>query len=130
MGQVGNWKVGGPNRNSVGNVPHLVTVPEQRGRRRLGGRLRRMAIDLTPLRRSRDFRLLWGGELVSQFGSQITLVALFVQVYALTNSSAAVGLIGLVQLGPMVLVSLGFGPQIDIRDRRSLLLFAQTGLMV
>ncbi|HEV7526807.1 MAG TPA: MFS transporter [Acidimicrobiia bacterium] len=78
---------------------------------------------------SRDFRLLWGGELVSQIGSQFTLVALFVQVYALTHSSVAVGLIGLAQLVPMLFVSIGFGPQIDRRDRRRLLLFAQIGLM-
>ena len=78
----------------------------------------RASIDVSPLRASRDFRLLWAGEMVSQVGSQITLVALFVQVFALTHSSAQVGLIGLVQLGPMVLVSLGFGPQIDLRDRR------------
>src|SRR4051812_38743247 len=122
--------VGIPNPWSVGNVPGLVTAPDQTRGRRLGARVRRVAIDLTPLRRSRDFRLLWFGELVSQFGSQITLVALFVQVYALTNSAAAVGLVGLVQLGPMVLVSIGFGPQIDLRDRRLLLFFAQLGLGV
>ena len=51
--------------------------------------------------------------MLSQVGSQITLVALFVQVYTLTHSSAAVGAVGLVQLVPMVVVSLGFGPQID-----------------
>src|SRR5262245_16474437 len=93
-------------------------------------RARRVAVDVTPLRVSRDFRILWSGELVSQFGSQIALVALFVQVYELTHSSAAVGLIGLVQLVPMILVSLGFGPQIDRHDRRKLLLLAQSGLML
>jgi MFS family permease len=99
-------------------------------RPRTAGRVRRLAIDVTPLRVSRDFRLLWGGELLSQIGSQFTLVALFVQVYQLTHhSSLAVGLIGLVQLVPMLLVSIGFGPQIDRRDRRRLLLFAQFGLM-
>jgi MFS family permease len=95
----------------------------------LRARARGLAVDLTPLRESRDFRLLWFGELISQFGSQIALVALFVQVYDITGSSAAVGLIGLVQLGPMVLVALGVGPQIDRRDRRKLLLLAQSGLM-
>jgi MFS family permease len=94
-----------------------------------GSRLRQLAIDITPLRRSRDFRLLWFGEMISQVGSMITLVALFVQVYDLTNSSFAVGLIGLIQLGPMLLVSLFLGPEIDRRDRRKLLLIAQTGLM-
>jgi Transmembrane secretion effector len=93
------------------------------------GGVRGLAIDITPLRRSRDFRLLWGGEMLSQIGSQITLVALYVQVFELTNSSLAVGLVGLAQLVPMLLVSVGFGPQIDRRDRRHLLLFAQSGLM-
>lgn len=92
--------------------------------------MRGLAIDITPLRKSRDFRLLWSGELLSQVGSQFTVVALFVQVYQLTHhSSLAVGLIGLVQLVPMLFVSIGFGPQIDRRDRRTLLLFAQFGLM-
>jgi len=91
--------------------------------------VRGLAIDITPLRVSHDFRLLWGGELLSQIGSQFTLVALYVQVYALTGSSVAVGLIGLAQLVPMLFVSIGFGPQIDRRDRRRLLMFAQLGLM-
>ncbi len=96
----------------------------------LGTRMRRLAVDISPLRASRDFRLLWSGELVSQVGSQVTLVALFVQVYRLTGSSAAVGVIGIVQLVPMILVSVGIGPQIDRRDRRVLLIVAQFGLMV
>jgi len=108
-----------------------VTEYRERTRRRvLMDRARRLAVDVTPLRTSRDFRALWLGELVSQVGSQITVVALFVQVYAMTGSSAAVGVIGLVQLVPMVFVSIGFGPQIDVRDRRRLLLGAQLGLMV
>jgi MFS family permease len=106
-----------------------VNRPEQSRSRAFRGRVRRLTIDITPLRASRDFRLLWTGEMLSQVGSQITLVALFVQIYALTKSSAAVGAVGLVQLLPMVVVSLGFGPQIDVRDRRKILLGAQIGLM-
>lgn len=90
-------------------------------------RLRRLAVDVTPLRTSRDFRLLWLGELVSEAGSQVALVAVFVQVYALTNSSAAVGLVGLVQLVPLGLAALLGGPLIDAFDRRRLLLIAQWG---
>jgi MFS family permease len=93
-------------------------------------RVRALAVDVRPLRNSRDFRLLWIGEAVSQVGSQITVVALFVQVYALTHSPAAVGVIGLVQLIPMILVSFGLGPLIDRHDRRILLLFAQTVLLL
>ena len=97
--------------------------------RALAGRVRRLTVDVRPLRASRDFRLLWTGEAISQIGSQITIVALFVQVYALTHSSFAVGAVGIVQLVPMVFVSIGFGPQIDRFDRRRILLAAQLGLM-
>jgi MFS family permease len=72
---------------------------------------------------------LWSGELVSQVGSQITLVALFVQVYSITHSSAAVGLIGIMQLLPMALVTVLLGPLIDRHDRRVLLLIAHVGLI-
>ena len=90
---------------------------------------RRLAVDTQPLRTSRDFRLLWNGELISQIGSQITVVALFVQVYSITKSSAAVGVIGVVQLVPMVLVTFGLSPLIDRHDRRLILLGAQFGLL-
>jgi MFS family permease len=93
-------------------------------------RLRRLVVDLTPLRESRDFRLLWFGELVSTTGSQITLVAVFIQVYDLTGSSAAVGLVGLAQLVVMVAVTVFGGPIIDRVDRRRLLLGAQIGQAV
>ena len=63
-------------------------------------RLRALAVDLTPLRH-RDFRLLWIGEIFSETGSSITLVAVYIQVYRLTGSAAAVGAIGLVQLVPL-----------------------------
>lgn len=89
--------------------------------------LRRIAVDVTPLRTSRDFRLLWSGELASEIGSNMTLVALYVQVYAITGSPFAVGMIGLVQLVPLVCASLFAGPLIDRIDRRRLLLVAQCG---
>jgi len=86
-----------------------------------------LAVDVTPLRTSRDFRLLWTGELVSETGSQIALVAIYVQVFALTGSVAAVGLVGLVQLVPLAVAALLGGPVIDAHDRRRLLLIGQCG---
>lgn len=83
-----------------------------------------MAVDLSPLR-SRDFRLLWIGEVFSETGSSITLVAVYIQVYRLTGSAAAVGAIGLVQLAPLMAASLFGGPVIDRHDRRRLLAVAQ-----
>jgi MFS family permease len=91
---------------------------------------RRLTVDISPLRESRDFRLLWFGELISQTGHQITTVALFVQVDRITGSTAAVGAIGLVQLVPMILVAFAIGPVIDRADRRVVLLGAQCGLAV
>ncbi|MEZ5265268.1 MAG: hypothetical protein R2755_26615 [Acidimicrobiales bacterium] len=58
----------------------------------------RLFADLTPLRRSRDFRFLFGGQAVAYLGRQLTVVAAPVQVYELTGSSLAVGLLGLAQL--------------------------------
>ncbi len=61
---------------------------------RVRARLRRIALDVTPLRVSRDFRLVWTGVFVSELGYQFTRVALYVQVYALTGSTTMVGLLG------------------------------------
>ncbi len=88
-------------------------------------RLRRLAIDLTPLRSSRQFRLLWSGSVVSAIGSQFARVGLYVQVYALTGSPAAVGLLGVSGLiGSFggVLVGSAF---IDRHDRRVTLIWTE-----
>jgi len=90
--------------------------------------LRGLAIDTTPLRESRDFRLLWVGELISTAGRQITVVALPYQVFLLTRSSLAVGLIGAVQVVPLVLVSIGLGSLTDRFDRRNLIVGTEFGL--
>jgi MFS family permease len=92
-------------------------------------RLRRLAIDLTPLRVSRDFRRVWFGLLVTTSGTQFTQVAVFVQVTRLTGSPLAVGATGLVGLVGLVIGTLSFGPIIDVWDRRTLLAIAQGGLM-
>ncbi|HXF57392.1 MAG TPA: MFS transporter [Actinomycetota bacterium] len=99
-------------------------------RARAGAFLRRLAIDVTPLRVSRDYRLLWTGQLISTVGRQVTLVALPFQVFQLTRSSLAVGLIGLAEVVPLVLSSVGGGPLVDRFDRRRLLLVTEVALAV
>ncbi len=89
----------------------------RQGGERLRSLLRLAVIDARPLRR-RDFRLLFMGQLVSFFGTMITSVALPYQVYQLTRSPLAVGLIGLVQLGPLLLFAFLGGALADARDRR------------
>jgi MFS family permease len=95
---------------------------------RAGAALRGLAIETRPLRESRDYRLLWIGELVSLTGRQITVVALPLQVFLLTGSPLAVGMIGLVQVVPLILVSVGGGALADRVDRRRLILVTEFGL--
>jgi MFS family permease len=92
--------------------------------------LRGLAVDVTPLRTSRDFRLLWSGQLVSTMGRQITAVAVPYQVYRLTGSTLDVGLLGLAQGVPLVICSLAGGAVADAVDRRRLLLVTTSLLAV
>jgi MFS family permease len=92
-------------------------------------RLRRLALDLTPLRVSRDFRLVWIGLLITSSGSQFTLVAVFVQVTRLTGSEAAVGGTGLAWLAGLAVGSIAGATILDAWDRRTLLILAQVGLL-
>jgi MFS family permease len=89
----------------------------------------RIAVDTSPLRDSRDYRLLVGGGLVTGFGTQAALVALPYQVYVETRSPALTGLLGLVELGPLVTASLFAGALADRFDRRRLLLACQVALV-
>ncbi|HZB78630.1 MAG TPA: MFS transporter [Actinomycetota bacterium] len=93
-----------------------------------GSRFSRLTIDLTPLRVSRDFRLIWFGLLITSAGTQFTLVAVFVQVAALTDSAAAVGATGLAYVAGLVVGSVAGGAILDAWDRRRLLMVAQVGL--
>jgi len=81
-----------------------------------------LLVDITPLRVSRDFRRLWLGQAVSFAGSTITAAALPYQVFHQTGSSLDVGLLGIAQLGPLLLCSLAGGALADAVDKRRLLL--------
>ncbi len=81
-----------------------------------------LLVDTTPLRASRDFRMLWTGQAISFFGGMITMAALPYQVFHATGSSVAVGLLGFAQLGPMLVCGLVGGALADAIDKRTLLL--------
>jgi MFS family permease len=81
-----------------------------------------LLVDITPLRVSPDFRRLWAGQALSLVGSTMTSAALPFQVFELTDSSLAVGLLGLVQLGPLLVFSIIGGALADSWDKRRLLL--------
>ncbi|QZY30953.1 MFS transporter [Nocardioides coralli] len=80
-----------------------------------------MRMDLTPLRESRDFRLLFTAGTVFYFGAMVSYVAIPFQVYRLTGSNLLVGAIGLAELVPLVVFGLYGGALADHVDRRRLL---------
>ena len=84
-------------------------------------RAQALVVDVTPLRRSRQFRLLWIGETVSDLGSRLTMVAVPFQVYRITGSTLAVGLLALCELVPILVLSVIGGAVADRVDRRRLL---------
>lgn len=89
-----------------------------------------MLIDLSPLRVSRDYRLLFFGQLVSFFGSMMTFIVVPWQMYRLTGSSAMVGYISLAEFVPMVCLAFVGGALADYFDKRKLLRLTEIGQTV
>ena len=85
-------------------------------------RLRALRMDTTPLRESRDFRLLFLAGTAFYFGQMVTYVAIPFQIYRLTGSNFAVGAVALVELLPLVVFGLYGGALADHVDRRRLLI--------
>jgi MFS family permease len=90
--------------------------------------LRDLLTDVRPLQVSPPYRRLWFGNAVAQLGQQMTAVAVAIQVYALTESSFYVGLVGVFALVPLVGLGLYGGAIADAMDRRTLALWASAGL--
>ncbi|MDQ6874912.1 MAG: MFS transporter [Actinomycetota bacterium] len=107
--------------------PGVHVPPAPGGRRRL---LRRAGIDLSPLRTSRDFRLNFVGSMTSMFGSMVTFVAIPYQVAHLTGSPLAVGLLGVCELVPILIMAFVGGALADYVDRRRLVLLSEVALAV
>ena len=94
------------------------------------GQIKLATIDLGPLRRHRDFRLLFAGQAVTFFGSMVTYVALPYQAYRLSGSSLVVGLLGLVELVPLLLTAFVGGALADAVDRRWMVRITELSLAV
>jgi MFS family permease len=88
----------------------------------------RLRADLTPLRTSRDFRLLYASRTITGLGTDATEVALLVQARQLTGSTFAVGLLGAVELVPLVVFGLYGGVLADRFDRRRLSVACEASL--
>src|SRR5262245_116221 len=89
-----------------------------------------MAMDVTPLRVSRDYRLLYTGQFVSALGSAISYVVLPWQMYQLTRSTFAVGMLGVAEFVPMFLMAFVGGAMADYIDRRRLVMLAEAVMAV
>ena len=89
------------------------------------GLLRRLAIDLGPLRRYPAFRRLFVGQTISTFGSEVAAVAAPFQLYQLTHSTLQVGLLSLCELVPLLTLTIVGGAIADAVDKRRLLLVTE-----
>ncbi len=78
--------------------------------------------------RHRDFRWLWVSQLVSLTGTQMQVVAINWHIYLLTRSALALGFVGLTRVVPVIAFSLWGGIVADRRDRRVVMLTAQSAM--
>ncbi len=85
--------------------------------------------DLRPLRH-RDYRLLVAGQSITFLGSMVTYVAVPYQVFQLTDSSLAVGMVGVVQMAAILALAFLGGALADAADRRRLVQLAETGQLL
>jgi MFS family permease len=99
-------------------------------RPRLRTRIARSLIDVSALRTSAPFRRMFSAQLVSSIGSQVTLVALFFQVFQLTDSTLMTGLLGLAMVIPTLSLALLGGAIADSMDRRRLLVLVQVAMAI
>ena len=83
-------------------------------------------LDISLLKRNRDFRLLFLGQFISFIGTMITSVALPYQIYQLTQSTLMVGLLSLAQLLPLLVTALVGGVFADRYNRRALLIISES----
>jgi MFS family permease len=110
-------------------APEVSEDQSSRYARRMGGR--RLLVDLSPLRRHRDFRLLTAGQLGASLATQLVQIAVPYQVFETTHhSTLQVGLVSLGQLVPMLAGSMFGGVIADIYDRRRILFITRALLAV
>jgi MFS family permease len=91
---------------------------------------RAVTVDAGLLRRRREYRLLIAGQAISDLGSMITLVAIPVQAFKITGSSVAVGLLGVAEFVPILVLALVGGALADAFDRRRLVMLAEVGALL
>ncbi|MCI1257207.1 MFS transporter [Corynebacterium provencense] len=93
------------------------------------GPLRSLLADTTPLQHP-HFRRLWTANIVTVIGAQLNIIVVPAQIYAITGSSAYVGLAGAFGLVPLVVFGLYGGALSDHMDRTKLLRITTTGMIL
>jgi MFS family permease len=86
-----------------------------------------IAVDVKPLRESKGFRYLLAGQSIGWLGKHMRIVALAWQVYSITGSSVAVGMLGLTEVVPLIALSSVAGSIADTHDRRRVMWWSQVG---
>ena len=89
--------------------------------------MKKFALDLSPLKKYRELRLLFASGLITRLGSMVTYVALPFQIKELTNSYVAVGLMGAAQIIPLIVFSLYGGVLADSLDRKKMIFITEFG---
>src|SRR5207237_689120 len=89
---------------------------------------RALTLDLTPLKTSGQYRLLYFGQFVSAFGSAISYVVLPWQMYQLTRSSFYVGMLGVAEFVPMFVLAFVGGALADAFDRQRLVILMEVAM--
>lgn len=88
-----------------------------------------LLLDLEPLRVSTAFRRMWLGTSLSGIGTALTNVVVGLQVYDVTGSTAAVGMVGVFAVVPLIALGLYGGALVDAHDRRRVVLLTSSGLL-
>ncbi len=119
---MGRAEWGAPGGESIArNAPYSRMVVNPDPPPAIPGKKRRL-VDVAPLRASPAFARLWFGGAISGIGAQMTIVAVGLQIYAMTSSTFAVGLVGGIALVPMIVAGLWGGMIADVFDRRRVLI--------
>ena len=104
----------------------MTDSPAERDRRgRLAALAARLAPDFGPIRDSRDFRLLYGGQAANSTGAMVCFVAMPYQAYQISHSSLVVGLLSCAEVVPVLVAGLLGGALADTVERRRLILITQ-----
>jgi MFS family permease len=99
-------------------------LPEVSGNKQ-PGILSALSLDISPLKISRDYRLLFISQTVSLFGSMMSYVVLPWQMYQITKSSLAVGMLGAAEFVPIITMAFIGGALADYVDRRRMVLLTE-----